>query len=61
MEVTRQQIESIMNQLFRRAEAARNVGGISRMEVEDNVKVVPPGWKYDHSIDYFLPPNIDLI
>lgn len=61
VEIPLHQIESIVAQFYRRAEAARNAGGISRIEVEDNLKTVPEGWKYDYSIDFWLPPNVDLL
>ena len=54
-------VASTLGAFWRRCEAAKNAGGISKMEVEDHLKVVPAGWHYDLWTDYWLPPNVVLL
>lgn len=55
------EIDNVLARFFRRAEAARSAGGISRLEIEDGRAVIPEGWKQDYELDYWLPPNVTLL
>jgi hypothetical protein len=53
-------VTSTLGAFFRRCEAAKNAGGISKLrEVEG--EVIPPGWHYDLWTDYWIPPNVVLL
>jgi hypothetical protein len=54
-----EEIKSILSDLRRRGEAAKNAGALSLREVHEGAPI-PEGWKYDAVIDYFLPPNVIL-
>ena len=46
--------------MFRRAEAARNAGGISEFERVKGTPI-PEGWKLDYALEFWLPPNVILL
>lgn len=60
MKLERRDVENVIAAFFRRAEAARSAGGISRQEVEEGA-VIPEGWKRDDQIEFWLPPNVTLL
>lgn len=59
MEISQKDIEDVMSRFFRRSEAARAAGGISHKDVVEGA-TIPDGWRLDHELDFWLPPNIAL-
>ncbi len=53
-------IEDVLTRFWRRTKSAKNCGAISAIDVVNGTSV-PKGWKLDHSIDYYLPENIELL
>lgn len=53
-------VEGMLGRIFRRCEAARFAGGISKEDIL-NGRLVPPDWQKDDVVDYWLPPNVHLI
>jgi hypothetical protein len=45
--------------VIKRGEAAIAAGGISEKDRVEGA-VIPDGWKLDHQLDYWLPPNVLL-
>lgn len=60
MQIDATVIEQTIQSMVRRSDAARNAGGISKIDHMEGAKI-PDGWKLDMDIDYWLPPNITLI
>ncbi len=59
--LTEGDIATAIGDMVRRCEAAEAAGGISKVGVLNNVATIPPGWKRDRYVDYWLPPNVELL
>lgn len=60
VELSNSDIEHILAKFWRRAEAARAAGGISKKDQFEGA-TIPDGWVLDYQIDYWLPPNVVLL
>ena len=59
--LTVEDVQDMLDSMFRRCEAARSAGGIALQDVVDEKATVPEGWELDPTTNYFIPGNVKLI